>query len=150
MTRMHRGYVSVYNEAKGYGFCIVHELENENEYTSVFFHISDVAELKGVSERDHVLSGNVEKTSDGWKMTDIEATYSPDAWGKRPAISRGESEETFESTQPKRPPPSLQESDDVVDESLSPHRRSKKTESDDDKEDESERSGYWKGGKYVF
>lgn len=142
--------MSVYTEAKGYGFCIVHELENENEYTSVFFHISDVEGLKGVSERGHVLNGEVEKTSDGWKMTDIEATYSPNAWGKRPAISRGKSEEKFESTQPKRPPPSLQESEDIVEESLSSHRLSKSTESDDDEEDDSARSGYWKGGKYVF
>lgn len=142
------GYVKTYNEDKGFGFCEVHGLENGGRYTDVFFHISDIGGYSAVYAKQHVLFGEVNKTSKGWKMTEIRANHDPDAWGRRrgKVEEMSNDEEEFESSQPKRLPASLR-NEELEGEDKRIRGFGKST--DDEEEDEDREGGYWKGDKYI-
>ena len=136
------GYVRSYNSKKGYGFCLVHGLENKDGYTSVFFHISDVKGLKGVT-KSHLLRGNVKKGPKGWKMTNIKAEFKPNSripFSNKNRIQKRKKRERT-SKQSKRLPPSVRakrnERDDTPISSHMPKKMKKK------------KGGRWRGDKYI-
>lgn len=141
------GYIHTYHPNKGYGFCYVKGMDKRFEYTSIFFHISEVAGLKSVTEK-HKLTGKVSKGPKGWQMTDITAKYDKNL--KTPVPKRRRTKRRKKkrrpSQQPKRLPPSLRAKDKkrLKEKSEKAYR-----EMDGNKKENDRKGGRWKGDKYI-
>lgn len=149
MGQHQKGYVRTYKQKEGYGFCVVHGLDQDDDYSSVFFHISEVEGKKGVS-KDHVSWGDVSKSEDGWKMTGIKAKYAPDE--RLPLAKKRRKSPTEDepyTKQADRPTPSQRSKNNNAKDGDSKKSGNKRSSVKSKEEDEEKSGGRWKGDKWI-